>query len=174
MRHRLSLIVLAIGMATLLVTLACSATQKVRTSRRTPTDTGTGSLEATRRALEGSWGLVSLEVVDAQGARRQIKASGRLQYDAFGTMTVRGVIEDPKLRDTLVIDYTGRIVIDTVKHEFYPADLASDRPADPTQIVPISPDKVRQYELSGDTFTVTYLDSGSRPTAVLRWLRGAS
>ena len=88
-------------------------------------------------------------------------------------MTVRGVIEDAALQDTLVIDYTGRITIDTARHQFYPADLASDRPVDPGQIAPIAPDKIRQYELNGDTFVVTYLDAAARPTAVIRWQRGA-
>jgi hypothetical protein len=71
-------------------------------------------------------------------------------------MTVRGVIEDPGLKDTPpVLDYTGRITIDAVRHEFYPADLVTDRPVDQRQVVRISPDKVRRYELSGNEFVVT-------------------
>jgi len=42
---------------------------------------------------------------------------------------------------------------------------------DPVQIEAVSPDKVRQYELAGDTFTVTYLDAASKPTAVAVWHR---
>jgi hypothetical protein len=137
-------------------------------------ETGAGSLEATRRALEGTWNLQTLEVVDARGARRGVKASGQLMYDAFGSMNVRGTVEDPALTDTLVINFQGRIVLDTVRHEFYPADLVSDRPVDASQIQAISPDKVRRYELSGNSLVVTYLDKAAKPTAVIHWSRSSA
>ena len=162
--------VVAIAMLSL-TCFACAPGQQGRNSRRTQVDAGAGSLEATRRALEGTWNLVSLEVVDAKGARRPVKATGQLKYDAFGTMTIRGVIDEPALKDTLVLDYDGRIVIDTARLEFRAADLTSDRPVEPAQIEPISPDKVRRYQLSGDAFAVTYLDASGNPTAVARWRR---
>ena len=136
-----------------------------------PVDTGPGSLEATRRALEGTWTLISLEVIDGQGARRLVKASGQLIYDAFGSMTVRGLIEEAGSQNSLMLDYEGRIVIDPVRLEFYAADLVSDRPVNPSQIAPVSPDKVRRYELSGNSLVVTYLDASNTPTAVSRWQR---
>jgi hypothetical protein len=173
-RHRAIGLTFVVGAATLsLATWGCAGAPRSRPIPLGKVETGAGSLEATRRALDGQWTLVSLDVVDAGGARRPIKASGRLTYDAFGTMSVRGVIEDAALRDTLVIDYTGRIVIDVVRHEFYPADLVTDRPVDPDQIVAIAPDKVRRYELSGDSLAVTYLDRSAKPTAVIRWRRQA-
>jgi hypothetical protein len=136
-----------------------------------PVSTGAGSLEATRKALEGTWSLVSFETVDPRGARRMVMASGRLQYDGFGNMNIRGVIEDPAVRSSIVLDYTGRIVIDPVKHEFRPAALETDRPVEPGQIEAVSPDKVRRYELMGDAFVVTYLDTSAAPTAIARWRR---
>jgi hypothetical protein len=108
--------------------------------------------------------------VDASGMRRPVKAGGELRYDGFGNMNIRGVIDEPDVKD-VVIDYNGRITIDPVRHEFYPADLASDRPLDATEIAPISPDKVRKYELSANAFVVTYIDATSKPTAVARWRR---
>jgi hypothetical protein len=151
----------------------CRSVAPIQTAK--PGDpAGTGSLEAVRQALAGSWTLVSLDVVDAQGGQRKIKASGQLTYDAFGAMSIRAVIEDAKLRDTVVLDYQGRIVIDRVRKEFYPADLTTDRPVETSQIAPVSPEKVRRYELSGDSFVVTYLDKSSRPTAVTRWRRQKS
>jgi hypothetical protein len=156
------------------VLFGCGPTQQLRTSRKTPVDAGAGSLEGTRKALEGSWTLVSFEVVDAKGSRQSVTASGRLTYDAFGTMTIHGVIEDPVLKDRLVLDYEGRIVIDTVLHEFRSVDLASDRPVDRDRIAMISPDNVRRYELSGDSLIVTYLDGSGNPTAVARWRRQAA
>jgi hypothetical protein len=47
----------------------------------------------------------------------------------------------------------------------------TDRPVDPDQVVRISPDKVRRYELSGNDFVVTYLDASAKPTAVITWRR---
>ena len=38
-------------------------------------------------------------------------------------------------------------------------------------ISPISPDKVRKYELTDRTFTVTYVDEHSKPTAIASWTR---
>ena len=74
-------------------------------------------------------------------------------------------------KGSLVLDYDGRIVIDTARHQFVPAALTSDRPVDAAQIAPISPDKIRRYELSADTFVVTYLDASGKPTAIARWRR---
>jgi hypothetical protein len=149
---------------------ACAGAPRERPLQTGPIETGAGSLNDTRKALEGTWKLASLEVVD-HGARRPIKAGGDLTYDRFGNMTVRGVIEDPGLKETLVIDYSGRITIDVVRHEFYPADLVTDRPVDQSQVMRISPDKVRRYELSGNEFVVTYLDASATPTAVITWRR---
>jgi len=150
---------------------ACAQNNSMRSERIGLANTGPGSLNATRKALEGSWTLASLEMVDGQGARRPIKAGGQLSYDAYGNMTIRGVIEEPGEREPLVLDYQGRILIDTAKQQFYPADLASDRPVEPGQGAAISPDKVRKYELTADSFVVTYLDAAGKPTAVARWRR---
>jgi len=136
-----------------------------------PIASGPESLEATRRALEGAWTLTSAEIVDDQGAHRPVKASGRLTYDAFGNMTVHGTVEDASLREKLVLEYQGRIVIDTTRHQFYPADLESAKPIDPDEIVRIAPDKVRHYELTATTLAVTYADKAGKTTAVVRWKR---
>lgn len=162
---------LALTIALPLLSWSCASSARQRPVEGGPVSTSAGSLAATRKAFEGTWTLESLEVVEAGGARRAVKAGGQLTYDAFGNMTIRGVIDDPALRDKVVLDYTGRITIDPVKHEFYPADLQSDRPADAAAIVAVSPDKVRRYELAGGSFVVTYLDTASNPTAVARWKR---
>ena len=172
MNHRLpSLVAVAGVLAMVSVMAGCAATPRQRPIEMGPVDTGPGSLEATRRGLEGTWSLAALEVMAVGGARRPIKASGQLTYDAFGNMHVRAVVEDKALIETLVLDYDGRIVIDPVKKEFRPAALTTDRPVDPSQIEPVSPDKVRRYELTADTFVVTYVDASSAPTAVATWRR---
>jgi len=170
--HRATGLAVVIGIAGIsLLASGCAQNNSVRSKRMGLAETGPGSLTATRKALEGSWTLASLEMVDAQGARRPVKASGQLTYDAYGNMTVRGVIEDPAERGPLVLDYQGRIMIDTAKLQFFPADLASDRPVESGQAESIAPDKVRKYELTADSFVVTYLDASAKPTAVARWRR---
>ena len=172
MAHGWAVVRIGVAAAALALTFSgCKGGPTKRPMRTSAIDTGPGSLEATRKALEGSWRLESLEVVDATGARRPVKAAGTLTYDAFGNMTVRGVIDDAALKGSLVLDYDGRIVIDTARHQFVPADLASDRPVDPGQIAPIAPDKIRRYELSADALIVTYVDASARPTAIARWRR---
>ena len=73
-------------------------------------------------------GLWCRSVVDASGNRRPVKASGQLTYDPFGNMTVRGVIHDPAMRDAIVLDFDGRIVIHTRRREFRAADITPERP----------------------------------------------
>ena len=162
----------AIGMTGVALSAAgCVQPNKVRNERHGLANTGAGSLMETRKALEGSWTLVSLEAIDEQGARRPVKASGQLAYDAYSNMTIRAVVEDPALTTPLVLDYQGRIFIDPVKKEFYPADLRSDKPVELSQTPAIAPDKVRRYELTPDAFVVTYLDASAKPTFVARWRR---
>lgn len=161
--------VCAIGLLCLAV--ACSSCHP-RPVRGGPVDTGPGSVEAVRADLKGTWVLSSLTVIDASGARHPAKAAGSLVYDDHANMSIRGTVEGAD-RSAIVLDFTGRIVIDAQRHQFYAADLQTDRPADPAQIAAVSPDKVRQFELAGDTFTVTYLDAASKPTAVAVWQRSA-
>ena len=133
---------------------------------------GPGTLEATRRAFEGTWTLVSAEIQDAATGRlRPVKASGQMTYDAYGNMTVHGVVDDPAFRDAQVLEFQGRIVIDPDRHVYYAADLSPDRPVDPDQIAMIAPDKVRHYELTATTLAVTYMDKAGKTTAVIRWKR---
>lgn len=137
-------------------------------------NTGAGSLEATRKALEGSWTLVSLNVVDAAGAQKPVKAKGQLTYDAYGALTIKGVVEDDPAKTPLLLDYSGRIVIDTAKKQFYPADLVENRPVDEKRLAAVSPDKARKYELTADTLTITYMDATGKPTAISSWKRATT
>lgn len=155
--------------AILAVLAACAGAPRQKPVPMGPVDTGEGSLEAARRELHGSWSLVSLEAVDASGARHPVQASGVLSYDEHGNLKTTGTIDDPRLQNAIPIDFTGRIVIDPVKRVFYPADLVSSEPVDSKQLAPVGLDKVRQYSVTGDTLVVTYLDAAGKPTAVLTW-----
>lgn len=150
---------------------ACSSAPRQKPIGLGEVDTGPGSLEATRRALQGTWSLVSLELVDPAGARKPVKATGQLTYDAYGSMKISGRIDDAPDRTPVLLDFSGRIVIDTQRKQFYPADLVAGQPVDQSRLVPVSPDKARRYEITADTLTVTYMDAGGKPTAVANWRR---
>lgn len=161
------------GVACALLLPACTATPRAKPIPTTKIDTGPGSLQAARRALEGTWTLVSLDVMEG-GAPRRVPASGTLTYDAYGNMTIEGKIDDDPARTPTFLAYRGRIVIDTARKQFYPADLVSGAPVDQSALAPVSPDKARRYEVTADTLTVTYMDAAAKPTAVASWRRVAS
>ena len=135
---------------------------------------GAGSLEATRKALEGNWTLVSLNVVDASGAQKPVKAKAQLSYDAYGSLTIKGVVEDDPSKTPILLDYSGRIVIDTQKKLFYPADLVENRPVDEQRLAAVAPDKARKYEIAADMLTITYMDAAGKPTAISSWKRATT
>jgi hypothetical protein len=138
-------------------------------------NTGAGSLEATRKALEGTWTLVSLNVVDASGAQKPVKAKAQLTYDAYGSLTIKGAVDDDPSKTPQLLEYSGRIVIDTAKKQFYPADLVEEgQKVDPKRIAAVSPDKARKYEITADTLTITYMDQAGKPTAISSWKRATT
>ena len=54
----------------------------------TPINTGTDSTTAARKALEGTWRLVSLEVANADGKKTTVQAEGELVLDAFANLKI--------------------------------------------------------------------------------------
>lgn len=163
----------AVLLSTLILVSACAGGPRQRPIPTGPVETGEGSLAAARKALQGSWALTSLEVVDASGARNPVKANGVLTLDAYSNLVISARIDDPRREKGLPLDFTGRIVIDPDKRLFYPADVegAPDQRVDPKALAPVSSDKIRQYTITGDTLVVTYLDAAGRPTAVTTWRR---
>ncbi len=172
MSHPWTVARLGIGVAALVAMCsACKSEPLDRPIKTTPVNTGAGSVEATRRMLEGTWTLASLEAVDAAGTHRPVKASGQLQYNAYGNMAVSSVVEDEMVKGRVVLDYKGKIIIDPGTKRFYPSDLVSDKPVSPGQLPSGSLDKVRSYELSPGSFVVTYTDDMGKVIAVAKWRR---
>jgi hypothetical protein len=137
-----------------------------------PAASGPGTVESERRQLEGSWTLETATLYDATGAGRTVKAAGLLTYDKFGNMTVQGSVPDDQAKTSIPLDFSGRIVIDPARHQFYSADLAGEgATSSAAPLAAVSIDKVRRYEIAGDILTVTYLDTAGKPTAVVTWRR---
>lgn len=148
----------------------CKAAERQRPIEMGPVDTGPGSLTYVRRQLEGSWDLVALEVRNKAGQMTPTKAQALLTYDAYGNMNVRGKLLDPlpdataKLASSAV-DYSGKIVIDTVKSEFRMTEQNAQQPLDRDVQNILNLSRVRRYELSADTLKIHVMDQGNAVVA---------
>jgi hypothetical protein len=162
-RRALVLVLLTAALA------ACAPAPRGRPVKAGPTDTGPGSLEATRRQLEGNWELVSLETY-RDGKPVPVKAAGRLTYDAYGNVTTQGVINDPAAgAPSDVLSYSGVIVIDVHKKEWRLTD-AQARPGGTAELpADVAADKIRKYEFAGDQLKTSMVDKSGRVTATATW-----
>ncbi len=140
---------------------------RVRPIKVGTVDTGPQSLEAARRQLEGTWELVSLSA-----GPQALKASGRMTYDAYGNMTVKGTIEAATITSPIValLNYEGRAVIDAAKQQLrlvgQTAEGATVSAAD------MSADKLRQYAFDGDLLKISTIDPSGAVIATATWRRG--
>ena len=78
MTGRLAMSTLALALSLPLLA-ACPAGPRASPVKMGPVDTGAGSLESVRRQLQGSWDLVSLEVMAAGGTPVKVAATGHLK-----------------------------------------------------------------------------------------------
>jgi hypothetical protein len=128
-------------------------------------------MEYERRQLEGAWDLQAFYVTAANGSKVQVPASGRLTYDAYGNLALTGKINGP-LPDTpstgpgQLLNYTGRVVIDPVRHEMRLMSPETDGTVDPATVAAIGSARVRRYAIDAGQLTITYLDEKQATTAV--------
>jgi hypothetical protein len=149
----------------------CTAAPRVRPVEAGPVDTGAQSVEAARRQLQGTWELVALELYSSTGAKTAAEASGRLQYDEFGNLTMRGTIAGSSDIDPSVLNVSGRIVIDPATRTFRFQDISAPN-ADQKRIDPqLAASHVRYYEVAGDRLTITVKSASGAPTATATWRR---
>ena len=101
---------------------ACAASSRQRPVGMGDVSTGTESLAATRKQLEGTWTLTRFEVADNTGQLITVRAKAQLTYDAYGNLSIRGVLEEPlpgqkTVTEAPALAYTGKAVIDTARKE---------------------------------------------------------
>jgi len=134
-------------------------------------DTSTGSLTAVRKQLEGTWNLVSADVVSPEGARRTIKASAVLTYDAYGNLSIKGELADPAATaaQQAALNFTGRAVIDTQRQVLRLLDVKQTEGEFATLPADMAASRERAYAFDGDVLTLTVKDSKGRVTAVNTW-----
>jgi hypothetical protein len=156
----------------LLVVPACATGRpRQRPVEGGPVASGAGTLESVRKQLEGSWNLVSAEVVSVAGQRSLLKAAAVLTYDAFGNLSLKGASEDPSAtaEQTAALNFTGRAVIDTQKQELRLLDLQQSNGEFAALPAEMAARRVRSYAFNGDVLTLTVKDSTGKVTAVTAW-----
>jgi hypothetical protein len=172
MRH-LRAVVRVILPALVLVTVSACTTSRPRQRpvEGGAVDTSTGSLSAVRKQLEGTWNLVSADVVSPAGARMTIKATAVLTYDAYGNLSLKGDLEDPAAtaEQRAALNYTGRAVVDTQRQVLRLLDLKQSEGASGVLPADMAASRERAYAFDGDLLTLTVKDSKGRVTAVNTW-----
>ena len=158
---------------------ACTAALRQRPPEGGPVDTGSGTLTAARKLLQGRWMLESFEMYPPGTAATTLKGSGTLLYDGFGNlkMDIRAGQASSDLvraagidiRDG-VISTDGRTTIDlqnrTLTYIF--------RDQSPLVRGPLSLNRPRHWDVSGDILTLTTKDEAGKTLSVGRWRRAPS
>lgn len=147
----------------------CQSAPRTRPLRTSAVASGSGSTEAVRKQLEGTWTLESFSVADGAGAQKTVPAAGRLTYDAYGNLELSGTLNDPAAAgaSATALVFKGRAVVDAAQSRLVLADVTGnvDAAALPATM---APDKVRYYAIEGDTLSLETRD-GTRVLARTVW-----
>lgn len=173
-----------------LLLAGCEARSRTRVVKTTPIAKGPDTMEAARKALEGRWVLLSLNVTAEDGRGAVIDATGVLTSDAFGGMNVEYRFSDAGLKtlDSLgiktpdaVISTTGRVVIDTqqrrityVGDDFEKRVAGFDPDLDARRKNPFALERARYYTLGDDgVLTLATRYDNGKEAAVGRWKKAS-
>ena len=146
---------------------ACAPSARQRPVEAGPVNTGAGSLEATRRQLEGTWILSKFEVTNAAGQLVAVRAKAQLSYDAFGNLTIKGVLLEPlpgqkTVTEAPALQYAGKAMIDTAKHELVLVGMEASVQPDPAILAKIGMDARRKYDVTATQLTMSAMDAQGR------------
>jgi hypothetical protein len=173
-RHLRALVWVLLPVAVLFVVPACATSRpRQRPVEGGAVEGGAGSLAAVRKQLEGTWTLVSAEVVSAAGTRTPVKASAVLTYDDFGNLSLKGAYDDPAAtaEQAAALNFTGRAVIDTQRQVLRLLDVQQSDGEFAKLPAEMAARRERAYAFEGDLLKLTVKDSAGRVTAVLTWRR---
>lgn len=168
----------ATAVAVLLIgAIGCSASPRQRPISAGPVATGAGTTTAARKFLEGRWILESFVLNQAGAQPITLKGTGVLTYDDFGNLEMNVKADEASadlmraggiaMRDG-VISTSGRTAID-VPNKTLTYILDGQPSAMKTGGGPLSPNRPRHWEVSGDLLTLTIKDDSGAPVAVSRW-----
>jgi hypothetical protein len=135
-------------------------------------ESSSGTLEAERQLLMGTWELVDLTSAPEKGGPPvPVKATGTLTYDQYGNLTINARTTDPAApvaaREVPRVSFTGRAVIDVVNHELKLMDVTGN--VNPDEV--LSPERRRRYAFEGDRLVLSSFDAKNVVTAVATWRR---
>ena len=161
---------IALMISSAIVLDACAASPRQRPVGVGDVNTGLGSLEATRRQLEGTWTLTQFEVADATGRLVPVRAKAQLTYDAYGNLSIRGVLEEPlpgqkTVTDAPALAYTGKAIIDTARKEMVLTGTSATVEPDPSLLEKIGPEMRRRYEFGDGTLTISVINASGGATS---------
>jgi hypothetical protein len=153
-----------------LLLAACAASSRQRPVGMGDVNTGTESLAATRKQLEGTWTLTKFEVADTTGKLVPIRAQAQLTYDGFGNLSIRGVLQEPlpgqkTVTEAPALAYTGKAVIDTVRKEMVLTGTNATVEPDPSLLAKIGPEFRRRYEFGDGTLTISVMNANGGATS---------
>jgi hypothetical protein len=167
----------------------CAARERQRPVRTTRISQGAESMEAVRKALEGRWILVSLNVATVDGRRAPVDATGVLLSDAFGALGIEYRMSEAgrKALEALgiaapnpVISTAGRVVIDPQQQRItYIAGDASQQALgfDPDLAArranPFTLERARYYAFGEDgSLTLSTRHDNGTDAAISLWKKG--
>ena len=167
----------AVVAALLAVTFGCAASERQRVVSMGPVATGAGTTAAARKFLEGRWILESAVITPPGGKPITLKGTGVLNYDDFGNLEMN-IKADEASSDLLraggvvipdgVISTSGRTAID-MQNKTLTYMLEGQASAMKTGGGPLSPNRPRHWEVTGDVLTLTTRDDSGAPLSVSRW-----
>ncbi len=132
-------------------------------------DTGATSVEAVRRQLQGTWELTQLDLYSSSGEAKPTPATGRLQYDEYGNLSMQGTVNGGQDFDSSVLNLSGRVAIDPTTHTFrftgVTAKSHDEKRVDPQ----LDGRNVRYYEFVGDLLKTTVKAANGSTTATATW-----
>src|SRR5262245_2784532 len=166
--RRMLAVVIALAVALPLVG-GCQAVERGRPDKLGATESGANSVEADPRRLEGTWDLVSLEVVSPSGQKQAVHAKRQLRYDDFGNLSINGTIEGDEHVDSSALNVTGHAIIDPVTHTLRYMEIEGKTPDDRRIDPKLDWSRARQYEFEGDLLRTTTKDASGVTTAIATW-----
>jgi len=154
---------------------ACASAPLQKPIGAAEAESGPGTLEAVRKQLEGSWTLVSYEIL--QGGRRQrLDAKAEMTYDQFGNLKMIGELKTPGAsgdRRPALLNYSGRAVIDVGKSELHFVVENSGDPLPRAVEAPVNPENVRHYMFRDSLLELTVSDANGQATGFSTWKKKA-
>jgi len=160
--------------AVLLIVSGCAAAPINKPIDLGPVATGSGSLTAARKFLEGRWTLDSFEVHPPGKPVVTLKGQGTLSYDDFGNLAME-IRTDQATSDLLqaagidvqsgTISSRGRTAVDMQNRTL--TYILEGQPAGGTG--PLATSRPRHWQVDGNLLTLTTKDDAGNPASIGRW-----